>query len=170
MSAMTESTATDVVTEKLSKSARRRARAQALQKLYSIDLLEGADGTVGNLEAFEAVSATDAATNVESVQTDEESQFADKLVTYFTSRSAEVDKTITDHSRNWRLDRMSRVDRNILRLGVAELLATPEVAPAPIINDAIELGKRYGTAESGAFINGVIDRIAKALRSDPSAA
>ncbi|HEY3236115.1 MAG TPA: transcription antitermination factor NusB, partial [Polyangiaceae bacterium] len=61
---------------------------------------------------------------------------------------------------NWRLERMTRVDRNVLRIGAWELLSRSDVPRAVILDEAVELAKRYGTEESGAFVNGVLDRIA----------
>ena len=75
----------------------------------------------------------------------------------------EIDPLLEQHSYNWRLDRMSRVDRNILRLGSVELVAFPDVPVKVVINEAVELAKRFGTAESSAFVNGVLDRIAGAV-------
>jgi hypothetical protein len=66
-------------------------------------------------------------------------------------------------SRNWRLERMARVDRNILRLAVGELVHAPATPVRVVINEAVELAKRFGTAESPAFVNGVLDRIASNL-------
>ena len=80
-----------------------------------------------------------------------------------TERGAKIDELIAASSKNWRIDRMSRVDRNILRLGACELLAFRDVPVKVVINEAVELAKRFGTAESSAFVNGVLDRIASAV-------
>lgn len=72
-----------------------------------------------------------------------------------------IDETITRSSENWRLDRMSRVDRNILRIGVHEICYCEEIPVRVAINEAVELAKRYGTAESAAFVNGILDRVAR---------
>jgi transcription antitermination protein NusB len=77
-----------------------------------------------------------------------------------TDREA-IDELIRRSSQNWRLERMSRIDRNILRIGAWELRAG--VARAITIDEAVELAKRYGTAESGSFVNGLLDRIAEEL-------
>jgi N utilization substance protein B len=89
--------------------------------------------------------------------------FAKELVAAASTRTSEIDELITASSKNWRLDRMSRVDRNILRLGACELLAFRDVPVKVVINEAVELAKRFGTAESSAFVNGVLDRIATAV-------
>jgi N utilization substance protein B len=73
----------------------------------------------------------------------------------------EIDKKIAQAAENWRLSRMSSVDRNVLRLGAYELLFTPETPAAVAFDEAIELARRFGTAESPAFVNGVLDRLRK---------
>jgi N utilization substance protein B len=78
------------------------------------------------------------------------------------ARRADIDPALSGAATNWRLSRMMPVDRNVLRLGAYELLFDP--APQPlevVINEAVELSRRYGSAESPAFVNGVLDRIAK---------
>jgi N utilization substance protein B len=72
-----------------------------------------------------------------------------------------LDKAIVGASDNWRLERMSRVDRNILRIGVHELTGDGETPPRVAINEAVELAKRFGTADSAAFVNGILDRVAR---------
>jgi N utilization substance protein B len=71
---------------------------------------------------------------------------------------AEIDELLGRVSRNWRLERMARVDRNLLRLAIFELKFSADVPAKVAINEAIEIAKRYGTAESPAFVNGVLDR------------
>ncbi len=76
---------------------------------------------------------------------------------------ADIDKAISSTADNWRLHRMMPVDRNVLRLGTFELLHEPEPSPvAAILNEAIELARRFGTEESPKFVNGVLDKIARA--------
>jgi N utilization substance protein B len=85
-------------------------------------------------------------------------------------RGEEIDGLLTHAAENWRLHRMAAVDRNVLRLGTAELLAPTEDAPAAVvINEAIELARRYGSKDSPGFVNGVLDRINQ-LRSERPAA
>ncbi len=72
-----------------------------------------------------------------------------------------IDATIAQSSDNWRLDRMNRVDRNILRIGVHEIMNAEGTPPRVAINEAVELAKRFGTAESAAFVNGILDRVAR---------
>ncbi|MGL6094583.1 MAG: transcription antitermination factor NusB [Fimbriiglobus sp.] len=77
----------------------------------------------------------------------------------------DVDKLITATADNWRLNRMNPVDRNVLRLGTFELLHDPDQAPVPVLlNEAIELARRFGTADSPGFVNGILDRIARSRK------
>jgi N utilization substance protein B len=132
---------------------RRSGRAYALQLLYA------RDGDASTDVAGAAVSWADAF----ELEIDPQAQmFARDLVAAASDRGAEIDALIAGASKNWRIDRMSRVDRNILRLGTSELIAFPEVPVKVVINEAVELAKRFGTAESSAFVNGVLDRIASA--------
>ena len=84
------------------------------------------------------------------------------------ANGAAVDQHITEAAQNWRLARMAAVDRNVLRLGAYELLFVPETPPGVVINEAIELARRFGSANSPAFVNGVLDRIRS--RAAPAAA
>ncbi len=138
----------------MSSGTRRSGRAYALQLLYARDNDAGAD--------FSGPAAT-WASELE-LEVDAEAQaFARELVAAATSQAAKIDEVIAASSRNWRIDRMSRVDRNILRLGACELVAFANVPVKVVINEAVELAKRFGTAESSAFVNGVLDRIAGAV-------
>jgi len=85
--------------------------------------------------------------------------FARELVEGVFRERDQIDEQIRQHAENWRIDRMSLIDRNIIRLGVYELCHAPEVPARVIINEAIELAKRYGTEESGAFVNGILDAV-----------
>ena len=75
------------------------------------------------------------------------------------SMTEEIDRRLAAAAENWRLSRMATVDRNVLRLGAYELLHAPATPPAVALNEAIELARRYGSAESPAFVNGVLDRL-----------
>jgi N utilization substance protein B len=94
--------------------------------------------------------------------------YADEAVRGIAGAMAELDKLITAASAHWRLERMARVDRNVLRLGAWELRSRADVPRAVILNEAVELAKTFGTEESGSFVNGVLNRIADDLgRKDP---
>ncbi len=124
---------------------RRHSRQLALQNLYQRDL-RGEPPS----ETSPAMVETDA--------------FADELAAGVAARLEEIDRRIAGHSEHWRLDRMAVVDRNVLRLGIYELLAgaTP---PAVVIDEALELARRFSGDESVAFINGVLDAVRKELES-----
>ncbi len=98
----------------------------------------------------------------ESEQTDKEiTAFANALFEGTFARQAEIDATIADYADNWNMKRMAVIDRNILRLGVFELLHQKDVPSKVCINEAIELAKRFGDADSSKFINGILDAIHK---------
>ena len=130
---------------------RTRARERALQALYQIDVAaEGIDEALAAFwKSFEPVER-------------EVRELVEVLVRGVAAHRREVDEAIEEASSNWRLDRMARVDRNVLRLAVYELLRT-EVPVKVVINEAIELGKKFGSESSGAFVNGVLDRVAAGL-------
>jgi len=134
--------------------ARRTGRAYALQLLYARD----GDPATDVQRAVE-LWASELELEVEASA----QAFAKELVAAAVTRAGEIDDLIVSASKNWRIDRMSRVDRNILRLGACELLAFRDVPVKVVINEAVELAKRFGTAESSAFVNGVLDRIAGAV-------
>ena len=132
--------------------SRRKARAYALQVLYARDVERGTDvdaALTGWSDSFE-LDVDDAARG-----------FAGELVSATVADQPAIDEVIAASSRNWRLERMSRVDRNILRLATHELRHAEEVPVKIIINEAVELAKRFGASESPAFVNGVLDRIAQ---------
>ena len=75
------------------------------------------------------------------------------------AHQSEIDQRLAETAENWRLARMAAVDRNVLRLGAFELLYMPETPPNVVLDEAIELSRRYGTADSSAFVNGVLDKL-----------
>ncbi|MFA5517288.1 MAG: transcription antitermination factor NusB [Desulfuromonadales bacterium] len=93
-------------------------------------------------------------------------KFAEDLARGVGRHQEELDSLIRDLSTNWALERMARVDVSILRLGAFELLHCPETPANVIINEAVEVGKRYGTKETPAFVNGILDKIARRYRSE----
>jgi len=133
---------------------RTRARERALQALYQIDVAaEGIDDALAAFwRSFEPVEH-------------EVKDLAEALVRGVAEHRRQVDEAIEEASSNWRLDRMARVDRNVLRLAVYELLRT-DVPVKVVINEAIELGKKFGSESSGAFVNGVLDKVAGGLPAD----
>lgn len=96
-------------------------------------------------------------------------EFANLLVQGVASKSAEMDEILSSCSTNWKLTRMAAVDKNILRLGAYELTSSPDIPAKVAINEAVEIAKKFGTADSGAFVNGILDNIAKGLgKATPS--
>ena len=94
---------------------------------------------------------------------DETRGFAEDLYRLASERQDEVDKLIEAHAQNWRLERMAAVDRNLLRVSVAEMLGFPNTPGPIIINEALEIGRRYAAPESVHFLNGVLDAVARDL-------
>ena len=131
---------------------RTKARERAVQALYQIDVAAtDLDEALSRFwKSFEPVER-------------EVMQVAEELVRGVACHRRELDAAIEAVSQNWRLDRMARVDRNVLRLAAFELLHRSDVPVKVVINEAIELGKKFGSESSGAFINGVLDRVAGAL-------
>ncbi len=89
-----------------------------------------------------------------------------RLVEGVTEFQHEIDTLIKSFSENWKISRMSRADRNIMRVAVYELLYCDDIPPKVSINEAIDIGKRFGTEDSGAFINGILDSIRISLEKD----
>jgi len=89
--------------------------------------------------------------------------FADDLFLAAMARAPEIDGLIERHTEHWRMERMAAVDRNLLRAAVAELLAYPETPRAVVINEALEIARKFSTPESVHFVNGVLDSVGKEL-------
>jgi N utilization substance protein B len=89
--------------------------------------------------------------------------FADDLFRVAMDRTADIDKLIEGHAEHWRMGRMAAVDRNILRAAVAELLGFPATPRAVVINEALEVARKFSSPESVHFINGVLDSVGKEL-------
>ena len=122
---------------------RTRARELAIQFLYQLDLR--GEEVMEDLPAF-----------LESTTKDREvMEFALRLVIGTKELRPEIDEV----ARNWKLRRMATLDRNILRMAIFELLYCDDIPPKVSINEAIDLGKKFSTANSGAFINGILDRV-----------
>lgn len=131
---------------------RHKARVLALQVLYQIDL------TGDPMEESMALlcDGSDTPADIRS--------FARALIRGVRENMSEIDGLIRLSSENWRVERMALVDRNILRLAVYELLFRADVPARVAMDEAIDLGKEFGTAESAAFINGVLDHVYLSLR------
>jgi N utilization substance protein B len=131
--------------------ARTTAREAALQMLFAVD----ASGTEVEraITEFWRELPGDA----------EDRAYADEAVRGVRATLENIDERIAKASTNWRVERMTRVDRNVIRLGVWELSERKDVPRAVVLDEAVEIAKRFGTEESGAFVNGVLDRIADDL-------
>src|SRR5882724_11436380 len=136
--------------------ARTQAREAALQMLFAVEA-SGAEVSRAIADFWAELPAEDADGRV----------YADQVVRGVVAELERTDEEIKKASQNWRLERMTRVDRNVLRIGAWELMERSDVPRAVILDEAVEVAKRFGTEESGAFVNGVLDRIAENLgRSD----
>lgn len=134
---------------------RRKAREFALQILFRLNL--------GHEKLTDEVLQEFWDTNFGSQDVKD---YTNALVKGTRGNLSRIDKIISDFAENWTLDRMASVDRNILRFSIYELLHRTEIPSKVIINEAIEIAKKYGTEESGPFINGILDRIVKEVRKD----
>jgi N utilization substance protein B len=133
---------------------RRKAREVALQFLYQLEQNGAGDPTPFE-DDFWSRHPVD----------DEARAFASALVHGTKREQHQIDKRIAESTEHWDLERMAVVDRNILRMAVYELAFEPGVPGKVAINEAIEIAKKFGTRESSRFINGVLDRIHRELRS-----
>ncbi|MFO7751676.1 MAG: transcription antitermination factor NusB [Desulfobacteraceae bacterium] len=129
--------------------SRRRARELALQALFYFDFEKG--------ETEEMLSLF--CENFSDMMDEEAKPFFLTLVQGVKERQSEIDLLLSTCSRNWRVARMPFVDRNIMRAAAFELLECPDIPASVTINEAVEIGKRFGTRESAPFINGVLDRV-----------
>ncbi len=130
---------------------RRRGRELAVQALYALEL-NPADGQ-SSVQHFSRESSDDF----------DVVDFAEELVTGVAANRSRIDQTIEEKSKNWAKSRMPKVDLSILRLATYELLFRIDIPKNVTINEAIEVAKKFGTEESPAFINGILDEIAAAL-------
>ncbi len=94
--------------------------------------------------------------------------FTEELVRGVASHREQIDQIIDEFSTNWTLERMSRVDLAILRMATCELLFQQKTPASVVINEAVEVGKRYGTQETPSFVNGLLDKVARIYRSPSS--
>lgn len=141
---------------------RRRSRELALQFLYQFDSLneaspdpQGAEESLGQFWERDGINADT-----------EVKDFATVLSLGCSKNIGRLDDVISKYSEHWSLQRISKIDRNILRIAVYEMFYLSAIPPAVTINEAVDLGKTFGTEESGAFINGILDKISKNLEKD----
>jgi N utilization substance protein B len=145
-----------------SSGGRHRGREVALQVLYAIDLAASADAAQAppgdqNVQIFDRISEN-------FVVPIPVVAFARELVAGVVERIDELDGILGAHARNWRVSRMAAVDRNVLRLAVYELRET-DTPVAVVIDEAVDLARRFGSEPSPAFVNGVLDAVAREIRA-----
>lgn len=129
---------------------RRTARTLALQALYQWNLQQ-------DERTYPWESCRDEDTEPAAID------FAKTLVEGVIQHRDAIDVAISKHAHNWAMDRLSVVDRNVLRIAVFELLYLDDIPPAVTINEAIEIAKQFGDDESGGFVNGILDGLSKSL-------
>jgi len=132
--------------------SRRKSREFALQMLFQVEM---------GKQSPEQVSKSFWQQR-EKVE-DEARGFADDLFHVATGRAREIDELIQKHAQHWRLERMAAVDRNIMRAAVAEFLSSPATPKPVIINEALEIARKFSSPESVQFINGVLDSVGKSI-------
>jgi transcription antitermination protein NusB len=136
---------------------RRKSRELVLQMLFQSDM--GKQNPDHVRRTFWSEHATASA---------EVRGFADDLFREALDRAPEIDALIEKHAEHWRMDRMAAVDRNLLRAAVAEFLAYPETPRAVVINESLEIARKFSSPESVHFVNGVLDSVAKELEKAPT--
>ena len=129
---------------------RRKAREHALQVLFQLDIRKEKP-SAAILKHFWAEYKPD----------DEIKDFAEEIVRGTFKHLLKINKLIHQCAKNWSLDRMAVVDRNVLRMAIYEILYRIDIPTSVTINEAIEIAKKFGTDESGAFVNGILDRVAR---------
>jgi N utilization substance protein B len=130
------------------------SRELALRALFQTD--------VGRSAVEEVVSSCQA----QDYHSPETLEFARELIVGTVEHRERIDRVIEKYARDWTLERMANVDRNILRLASFELLYLPEVPPGASVDEAVELAKRYSTAESGRFVNGILGNLVRNLEKE----
>ncbi len=131
---------------------RRKARRIALEVLYQKDILGNSIDEIIRVRRLVK-------------ERGEIPKFAVRLVSGVEKRQNEIDKIIKEYADNWTLDRMSPIDRNIIRIGIYEMIAEKDIPISVSINEAVELAKIYGSLDSSKFVNGILGQIAKERRS-----
>jgi transcription antitermination protein NusB len=131
---------------------RRKSRELALQMLFQLDMGHQ------DLEQVRKTFWSERQDLDEKVR-----EFSDELFRVCCERREEIDQLIERNAEHWRMDRMAAVDRNLLRAGVGEFLGFPQTPRPVVINEALEIARRFSTPESVQFINGVLDSVAREL-------
>jgi N utilization substance protein B len=137
---------------------RRKAREYALQFLYRIDFINNSKKKSNLSEYRESLELFWSDTDEKDPDT---KAFAEDIISGTIKNLKEIDSLIQEVAQKWKISRMASIDRNILRFATYELLFRKDIPGAVTINEAIEIAKKYSTSESAAFINGILDKIAK---------
>ena len=131
---------------------RRKSRELALQMLFQLDMGKQSPDNVRKTFWSERKEMDETVRG-----------FADDIFRVAVERGASIDQMIEAHTPNWRMERMAAVDRNVLRAAVAEFVGFPQTPPPIVINEAIEIARKFSSPEALNFINGVLDSVAKDL-------
>lgn len=140
---------------------RRLGRELAVQCLYQIEMSEVSIADALDMVFQEAKEDNEADIHLEDEQALR--AYTEEIVAGTKARSAIIDDVLSGYLKGWKMDRLSRVDRQILRLAVYEMIVRDDVPPKAAINEAIELAKHFGVEESGRFVNGVLGQLIKDL-------
>jgi len=132
---------------------RRRAREVVFRVAYQADLMR------------ESFLASWNRTREEARLSDDQAQLVDDVVRALEQRGAEIDAALQAAAEHWQIERLAATDRAVLRAAVAELLERPGTPARVVLDEAIEIARRFGSADSGRFVNGVLDRVARSLRA-----
>ena len=147
---------TDASYDALSHAKRHLGRSVALKLLYQVDVT----AAVGD-RLDQAIA--DYFVHLDPQADADVRRFAEHLCRGVVAQLGSIDRTIEQASQHWRIERMGRVDRNVLRLATYELMCEPDVPVGVAINEAVEMGKAFGSEETASFVNGVLDRVRRDL-------
>jgi len=143
-------------------AARHRAREAALQMLYQSE--------IGRAGAYETITTFWPANDPDGEIDEEQRGFANGLVRQTLERVQDLDRRLSEHAHNWRVERMAVIDRLVLRLAACELMTQTDTPPKVIINEALELARTFSSEESVPFVNGVLDALRKDVEQERAAA
>lgn len=142
------------------KTFRRRAREAAFQFLYQLDLQHDLGTTLSPAQLASKIQG-----HFDHFEVPEPSrEYGGLLAAGCVTQLTDLNQRLEESAENWKLERISPIDRNIIRIAIFELLHSQDTPTSVILDEAIELGKQYGTQESAPFINGVLDALARKIR------
>ncbi|NWL87399.1 MULTISPECIES: transcription antitermination factor NusB [unclassified Paenibacillus] len=136
---------------------RRLAREIAVQSLYHMEMNEVEAQEAVRMLIAEATGENESEVEIKNV--DQAEEFVLELVNGTWSRKEEIDRVLSDYLKGWQISRLSKVDRQVLRLAVYEMVYREDVPGKVAVNEAIEVAKHFGTGESGKFVNGVLGKM-----------